>query len=82
MHNKKLNDVLESFGIDLSKIDENARLSSFGIDSLITMDLILRLESAIGKNIPDEMLIEENIKTVASLRKLMDYLSNSEGNKL
>jgi acyl carrier protein len=82
MHNKKLNDVLESFGIDLSKIDENARLSSFGIDSLITMDLILRLESAIGKNIPDEMLTEENIKTVASLRKLMDYLSNSEGNKL
>ncbi|NJL23997.1 MAG: acyl carrier protein [Calothrix sp. SM1_5_4] len=79
MKDEQIEDVLKSFGIYISEIDENARLSGYGLDSLMTMELVLRLEAAIGRQIPDTLLLEENLISVAALRNLIGRLFTQDG---
>lgn len=67
----KLSDVFESLGLNLSEIPEGDLLSNHGLDSLMTMELVLRIEAAFNIAIPDEMLTTRHLGTTSSIKNML-----------
>jgi acyl carrier protein len=62
-------DVATGLGIDVGKGD---RFDDLGIDSLTAIDLITRVETAFGIEIPDSALY-----SIESVSALVDYLTEA-----
>jgi acyl carrier protein len=57
------NEILE----EQTLIDENTNLYEVGLDSMATMQLLIRIEQRIGVQIPSSKLTKENLSTVSNL---------------
>jgi acyl carrier protein len=53
--------------VDIRKITADSRLREYGIDSLDFFSIILELQQALGKEIPDEDI--DQLRTVASIQE-------------
>ena len=58
--------------VDTSKIAPDTRLREYGIDSMDFFNIILELQDALGKEIPDEDI--DQMRTVASIQ---DYFKKN-----
>lgn len=58
--------------VDTSKITPDTRLREYGIDSMDFFNIILELQDALGKEIPDEDI--DQLRTVASIQ---DYFKKN-----
>lgn len=68
---KVRNVIAETLGCDLDKVTMEATLTDdLGADSLVSVELVMALEEAVGVSIADEDL--PNIKTVGDI---MEYLT-------
>lgn len=54
-----------------SDFDENSSLHEAGLDSMATMQLLLKIEQAFGVQLPATKLTKENMASVASLAKII-----------
>lgn len=64
------------FSIEPAKVDRDAPLSSLGLDSLLAVDLVNRIESEVGASLPmGNILSGANVKTLS--QKLLHKLSES-----
>ncbi len=57
-------------------IDENAALSSYGIDSLILISIVIEIENLYNITFPPEKLTIDNLSTLDLLCKLTYSLLN------
>lgn len=68
--------VAEVFGVDPAKIDPDTSLTNLGLDSLMAIDLINRIESEFGENLPmGSVLRGPNLNELAEI--LAGLLSDS-----
>lgn len=59
----------------IASFHENARLNEdLYMDSILTLQLILHLEVDFGFDIPDEMLVPRDFRTVGSLASFLERL--------
>jgi diaminopimelate decarboxylase len=54
-----------------SDFDEHSSLHEAGLDSLATMQLLIKIEQAYGVQLPATKLTKENMASVASLAKII-----------
>jgi aryl carrier protein AsbD len=63
----------------LSAFHEDARLNEdLYMDSVMILQLILHLELDLGLNIPDEILVPKDFKTVGTLASFLESLQKAE----
>lgn len=60
--------------VDVNKINADSRLREYGIDSMDFFNIILDLQEALGKEIPDEDI--DQLRSVASIQ---EYFKKSIG---
>jgi acyl carrier protein len=61
------NEILE----DGTQIDEAADLHEAGLDSMATMQLLIRIEQQFGVQIPASQLTRENLSTISNLARII-----------
>lgn len=66
--------ALINLGADPDSISREATLSSLGINSLLTIELLLDIEASAGITIPDDELYSSNLDTVDSFLSLLARL--------
>ena len=54
-----------------TRIDENTDLHEAGLDSMATMQLLIRIEQRFGTQIPASKLTKENLSTVNNLARII-----------
>jgi acyl carrier protein len=54
-----------------SDFDENSSLHDAGLDSMATMQLLIKIEQTFGVQLPATKLTKENMASVASLAKII-----------
>lgn len=57
--------------IDLSKLNESAKFTDIGADSLDIMNILLGIQDKTGKEIPDD-----DIEKLASIKAIRSYLDD------
>lgn len=57
--------------------DENANLADLGLDSVLTISLILALEERLGLSIPEAYFQSENFSTVHAIAETLVTIQNS-----
>jgi acyl carrier protein len=76
---RKFTGLLQSY-LPLSgsgPLDPSANLMDLGLDSLNTVEILVRLEEAFDIRLPDEELIMETFETVGSLWSVLTGIANS-----
>lgn len=61
------NEILE----DGTQIDEADDLHEAGLDSMATMQLLIRIEQQFGVQIPASQLTRENLSTISNLARII-----------
>lgn len=71
---EKIHEIIKTIcpKVDTSKIAPDTRLREYGIDSMDFFNIILELQDALGKEIPDEDI--DQLRTVASIQ---DYFKKN-----
>lgn len=66
----------------LSSFHEDARLNEdLYMDSIMILELILHLELDLGMNIPDEILVPKDFKTVGTLASFLEKQQKVDGSE-
>ena len=61
-------------GTVLADIGRDVALVSIGVDSMRSIDLLMDLETDLALNFPDELLVPDNFRTIATLCATVETL--------
>jgi acyl carrier protein len=67
--------INKEFGVEVEKIDPNAKLTEFGLDSLAIAELIFAIEDHFDLRFPDDRM---DIDTLTGLAELIDQLRSDK----
>ena len=68
---KTIIDSLEAVGLDINDLHNGESLENRGLDSLMTVLLLSKLEENLGKNINVDNFKQEDFETVESINKFL-----------
>lgn len=70
----KIIECLESVGIFINTYDEDVCINDYGVDSLMLISIILRIEDEFSICIPDENLSFETLSSLNGFSQLIESL--------
>ena len=66
-----IKESLQEIGLDCSSVKEETNLFDIGLDSLMTVLLISKLEEKLKKNLPLENFSQEKFSTIKSIESFL-----------